>query len=57
MKSCELLTSLSLITCSIAECYTTEELDFLANIFQTIGQNLETIVSQRALCEKFDQKK
>ena len=57
MNSCELVTSITLIACNIAKCYSTEELDLISSIFSLLGETLETIVAQQQLCEANKEKK
>lgn len=52
MNSCELVSFVTAIACSMKNCYTDEELGLLAAIFSQLGDTLETISAHDALKEK-----
>ena len=50
MRSCELVTLITAVACSIAQCYPKEELPVLSAIFTQLGDTLATIITQEELC-------
>ncbi len=51
MNSCEITASVTAIANMIAQCLDDEELSLLGAILTQLGDTLETISAQRALCE------
>lgn len=49
MKSCELVTLISAVACSISNCYSDDELAVLATAFTQLGDTLATILASEAL--------
>lgn len=52
MQSCELVTYITAIACGIAKCCTLDEITVLAAAFVQLGDTLETIAINEALCGK-----
>ena len=52
MNSCELVTFISGLACSIASCHTEEETALLAAVFMQLADSLETILAQQVFCKK-----
>jgi hypothetical protein len=50
MQSCELVLFISSLACCIAKDRTDEELALIGSIFSQLGDTLETISAQEALC-------
>ncbi|WP_180272717.1 DUF6774 domain-containing protein [Konateibacter massiliensis] len=50
MDECEFVTFISLIACSMAKCYTEEEIGLFAAAFNQLGDTLETLLAKRELC-------
>lgn len=50
MLSCELVTFISTFSCCLAKGKTIEEISLLSSILVLIGDNLDTIAAQEALC-------
>lgn len=57
MVSCELVTTISLLACNIIKCLSEEEVSLLANVFNQLGDTLETLLAQQQLCQKLEDKK
>lgn len=51
MNSCELVTFISSLACTLAKIYSPEELTMLAAIFNQLGESLETILTHEELCQ------
>lgn len=56
MRSCELVTLITVIACSITECYSSEELPVIAAIFTQLGDTIETILAQEEFCNNITEK-
>ncbi len=52
MDECELITLISLVSCSISKCCSTDEISLLAVVFTQLGDTLATILTKRELNEK-----
>ncbi len=52
MKSCELVTYITALACSISKCCSDDELSVLATAFTQLGDTLGTIVAQNQLSNK-----
>ncbi|WP_077611997.1 DUF6774 domain-containing protein [Clostridium sp. Marseille-P2415] len=50
MKSCELVVLVSSLACCIAEGRSSDEITLLGSIFSQLGDTLETISAQQAIC-------
>jgi len=46
MKSCELVTTITAIACTISNCYSDEEIALMAAAFTQLGDTLTTILAQ-----------
>jgi len=57
MRSCELVTLITAVACSISECYPSEELPVLSAIFVQLGDTLATIIAQDEFCSDVSEKK
>lgn len=51
MTSCELVTFVSSLACSLASCYSDEELAVLAAALTQLGDTLETILAHNDSCK------
>ena len=56
MRSCELVTLITAIACSISQCYPSEELPVIAAIFTQLGDTLGTIIAQEEFCNDVTEK-
>jgi len=56
MRSCELVTLITAVACSISQCYPSEELPVLSAIFVQLGDTLATIIAQDELCNDVTEK-
>lgn len=45
MKSCNVVTLVSAVSCALEQCYSKEELQILSAIFNQLGDSLATIVT------------
>lgn len=54
MHSCDLAISISALACCIAEGKTQEELALISSVLSQLGDTLETIAAQQALCASRD---
>lgn len=54
MQSCDLVIAISALACCIAEGKTEEEIALLSSIFSQLGDTLDTISAQQALCTPGD---
>lgn len=54
MHSCDLAVSVSVLACCIAEGKSQEELALISSIFSQLGDTIETIAAQQALCTPKD---
>ena len=52
MNPCSNLYFLSAIACQLSECLPEKELELLAVNLKALGEMLETILAQQAICEK-----
>lgn len=52
MNSCELVTLISALACSISSCFPPEETAVIAAAFTQLGDSLATILAHSELCEK-----
>lgn len=52
MNSCEFVTFISSLACSIAKCYDSEELALIGFAFTQLGDTLTTIAVREELCQK-----
>lgn len=52
LNSCELVTLVSTIACSIAKCYDTDELALIGAIFTQLGDTLAVISLREEQCTK-----
>lgn len=50
MQSCNLVVSVSLLACIIAENKTENEISLLGSIFSQLGDTLGTIAAQKTIC-------
>jgi hypothetical protein len=50
MQSCELVTFVTAVACTISQCYSEDELAVIAAVFSQLGDTLETILAQEQLC-------
>lgn len=50
MNSCELVTLISTLACTLSKIYTKEELTIMAAAFSQLGETLETILTHDELC-------
>jgi len=50
MDSCELVVAISALACCMAEGKSAEEISFISAFFSQLGDTLDTIAAQRALC-------
>lgn len=56
MNSCELVTLISSIACTIAKNCSPEDISLMAAIFNQLGETLGTILTNEELCQKSDNK-
>jgi len=56
MRSCELVTLITAVACSITECYSSEELPVIAAIFTQLGDTIGTIIAQEEFCNDVNEK-
>lgn len=54
MQSCDLVITISALACNIAKDKTIEEIALLASIFTQLGDTLDTIAAQKAMCTPSD---
>ncbi len=52
MNSCELVTYVSSIACTISKCCSKEDVTILAAVFTQLGDSLETILAHEEICKK-----
>lgn len=52
MNSCELVTLVSSLACTLTKCYSNEELAVLAAILSQLGDTLTTILAHDELCHQ-----
>ncbi|MCI5699879.1 MAG: hypothetical protein MR308_05765 [Lachnospiraceae bacterium] len=52
MNSCEFITFISSIACSLAKCCEPDELALIAAVFTQLGDTLTTITIREELCQK-----
>lgn len=56
MGTCELVTSITAIACTITKNYTKEEASLIAAALTQLGDTIATILSQQELCSKDEDK-
>ena len=56
MRSCELITLITAVACSISQCYPSEELPVISAIFVQLGDTLATIIAQEEFCSDVSDK-
>ena len=54
MQSCDLVLSISALACCIAEGRSPEDLALLSAVFSQLGDTLDTLSAQKALCAPKD---
>jgi len=52
MQSCELVTFITAVACSISKCCAKEELPVIAATFTQLGDTIATIIAQEEACGK-----
>jgi hypothetical protein len=52
MVTCELVTSITAIACTIAQHYSKEELPLIAAAFTQLGDTLGTLIAQQDACSE-----
>jgi hypothetical protein len=52
MQSCELIAYISAIACIISKCCSKDELSVIASFFTQLGDTLDTIIANEAICSK-----
>jgi len=52
MQSCELVSYITAVACTISKCFSNEEVSVLASAFTQLGDTLITIAAQNQLCNK-----
>jgi hypothetical protein len=52
MGSCELVTTITAIACTITKNYTNEEAALIAAVLTQLGDTIATILAQQDLCSK-----
>jgi len=50
MQSCDLVVAISALACCIAEGKSADEIALLSSIFSQLGDTLDTLSAQQALC-------
>lgn len=50
MQSCELVTFVTAVACTMSQCYSEDELAVIAAVFSQLGDTLATILAQEQLC-------
>ncbi|BCJ95977.1 hypothetical protein acsn021_35460 [Anaerocolumna cellulosilytica] len=50
MQSCELVTFVTAVACTMSQCYSEDELAVIAAVFTQLGDTLTTILAQEQLC-------
>lgn len=56
MNSCEFVTFISAVACSLTNCYSKDELSLLAAVFSQLGDTLATILTREEICCRDDDK-
>lgn len=56
MATCELVTSITAIACTIAQHYTKEEAALIAAALTQLGDTIATILTQQEMCSKDEDK-
>jgi len=56
MRSCEFVTLITAIACSITECYSSEELPVIAAVFTQLGDTIATMLAQEEFCNDVTKK-
>ncbi len=51
MNSCELVTLVTAIACTISQMYSSDELAVISSVFNQLGDTIATIQAQQDLCE------
>lgn len=51
MQSCELVTFVTAMACSISKCCSPEELEILSAVFSQLGDTLATIITNEESCK------
>lgn len=49
MQSCELVTYITAIACTISKCYAKEELPIIASFFTQLGDTIQTIIANEEI--------
>lgn len=52
MNTCEQVMLITLIACSIFECFSEDEITLLAAQFSQLGDTLETMLASNAVCQE-----
>lgn len=57
MNSCEFVTFISAVACSLSNCCSKDELSLLAAVFSQLGDTLATILTREEICCKDNNQK
>lgn len=52
MNSCEFVTFISVVACSLTSCCSKDELSLLAAVFTQLGDTLATILTREEICSR-----